>query len=78
MNIGVPGDLKSPNSKKKVDLSLRPVHLFSFQYNLYPFYMQLVTPSVAPMAVRSEIKILSTSFQFSFDIGFSVLWLIIT
>ena len=58
--------------KKKVDYSLRPVHLFSFQYNLYPFPMQLVTPSVAPMAVRSEIKTLSTSFQFSFDIGFSV------
>ena len=30
--------------------------------------MQLVTPNVAPIAVSNEIKTLSTSFQFSFDI----------
>ena len=55
-------------SYKKGGLVITTSPPFLFYISIYPFPMQLVTPSVAPIAVSNEIKTLSTSFQFSFDI----------
>ena len=59
----------NPNGiTKKGGLVITTSPPFFFYISIYPFPMQLVTPSVAPIAVSNEIKTLSTSFQFSFDI----------